>query len=1069
MSLDAQKLADLLTALGTFNAAIRQRLDTKLGANDTAVDSNKLGGMTLAQVQALIGDAAAADLAALSAEFDAFVARTDNPHAVTKAQVGLGDVDNFGTATNVEAVSGLAANKFLTPANLAAFWADKVGTAPETLDTIQELAAALQNNPDALGALQTIAGDNSAAITQLNTDLAAALVTAANDATAKADAAQAAAIAAAALDATAKADAAAVDAKAYTDVRETAIRADVTSGLASKLGALDTAVDSAKLEGLTKAQVIAEAQAGVDLSQVVLKSDDFGVYSVGGQTLTALVAALQAADATNAGSITAVQTALNNFIAAKASSAEAVAGLDDSKYITALSLKAATDAAIAGLVDGAPTALDTLNELALALASEGDAVAALTVVVDTKLNQAQVQAEIAAALVPVDARIDTEKAALQVSIQGVQDSATANAAAIAATNTDVAGVDARVGTLEAAMPSKLEAGDAIGTNTVTFPNATTQVPEQQALDTVVEALRVAVEAAESGAATDLATLQASFNAFVASKATSTEAVAGTDDVKYITSLSAKAAIDAAIDALVGAAPAALDTINELAAALNNDPDIINTLMAQIGTKLDQAQVQAEIDAALSELGVSAPLDMRIGTSGEAQYMLPTPDALSSVGVVHGLIKGSQFGLTGPVGMRLGVVTIYGQLVEPIGTVAADHAAIRREFRSSATGAIYTQNAVVSGAGTVEDPYVYSWGIVKQIADLTSTVLGSKSQNTVGPATLGNKEALIGTSPINANTAFLSEYLSTGVTAVFEVYAGETNDAGGTANGTLVVPGMLAELGSALATEAGLLKVSLSGNGTVISRTFEVENYIYTQKALTTDAVFSAWERVGSMADDSAKLEGQTLAQVIAQAQAGVDMSNVVQKTDDFGQYSVGGSTLTALVAALQAVDTDNADDVIALQNAFNAFVAAKASSAEVIAGTDDAKYTTSLGVKAAVTAAIDALVGAAPAALDTINELAAALNNDPDVINNLTSAIGTKLEANAQAVDSAKLEGKTIADLTASDLDVATGTAVDKFVTPASLKSKTDAQDLGIAANASNISDLMTQLATAFDNAAATL
>ncbi|MNY06150.1 hypothetical protein D3C86_1388950 [compost metagenome] len=316
---------------------------------------------------------------------------------------------------------------------------------------------------------------------------------------------------------------------------------------------------------------------------------------------------------------------------------------------------------------------------------------------------------------------------------------------------------------------------------------------------------------------------------------------------------------------------------------------------------------------------------------------------------------------------------------------------------------------------------------------------------------------------------MSEYLSTGVTAVFEVYAGETNDAGGTANGTLVVPGMLAELGSALATEAGLLKVSLSGNGTVISRTFEVENYIYTQKALTTDAVFSAWERVGSMADDSAKLEGQTLAQVIAQAQAGVDMSNVVQKTDDFGQYSVGGSTLTALVAALQAVDTDNADDVIALQNAFNAFVAAKASSAEVIAGTDDAKYTTSLGVKAAVTAAIDALVGAAPAALDTINELAAALNNDPDVINNLTSAIGTKLEANAQAVDSAKLEGKTIADLTASDLDVATGTAVDKFVTPASLKSKTDAQDLGIAANASNISDLMTQLATAFDNAAATL
>lgn len=38
-----------------------------------------------------------------------------NPHTVTKNQVGLGSVDNFGTASQSEATSGTASNKFMTP------------------------------------------------------------------------------------------------------------------------------------------------------------------------------------------------------------------------------------------------------------------------------------------------------------------------------------------------------------------------------------------------------------------------------------------------------------------------------------------------------------------------------------------------------------------------------------------------------------------------------------------------------------------------------------------------------------------------------------------------------------------------------------------------------------------------------------------------------------------------------------------------------------------------------------------------------------------------------------------
>lgn len=57
----------------------------------------------------------------------AFTQRTDNPHQVTKAQVGLGSVSNFGTSTPAEAITGTATNKFMTPATTAAKVDDSIG------------------------------------------------------------------------------------------------------------------------------------------------------------------------------------------------------------------------------------------------------------------------------------------------------------------------------------------------------------------------------------------------------------------------------------------------------------------------------------------------------------------------------------------------------------------------------------------------------------------------------------------------------------------------------------------------------------------------------------------------------------------------------------------------------------------------------------------------------------------------------------------------------------------------------------------------------------------------------
>lgn len=46
---------------------------------------------------------------------NAHTARTDNPHSVTKTQVGLSNVVNYGVATSEEAISGLSTTKYMTP------------------------------------------------------------------------------------------------------------------------------------------------------------------------------------------------------------------------------------------------------------------------------------------------------------------------------------------------------------------------------------------------------------------------------------------------------------------------------------------------------------------------------------------------------------------------------------------------------------------------------------------------------------------------------------------------------------------------------------------------------------------------------------------------------------------------------------------------------------------------------------------------------------------------------------------------------------------------------------------
>ena len=165
--------------------------------------------------------------------------------------------------------------------------------------------------------------------------------------------------------------------------------------------------------------------------------------------------------------------------------------------------------------------------------------------------------------------------------------------------------------------------------------------------------------------------------------------------------------------------------------------------------------------------------------------------------------------------------------------------------------------------------------------------------------------------------------------------------------------------------------------------------------------------VTGQAADSAKLGGSNRAAVVSEARAGL-----VAKSDDFGQYKVGATELSVLLGALASGET-----LGTLQSAFNAFVAAKATDLEATTGTDDTKYLTAKAANAAIQAAVAELAGTAPEALNTITELAEALSNNPEIITELTTLIGTKLSAvQVQAIVDAAKDQLDLDILAASEL-----------------------------------------------------
>lgn len=490
-------------------------------------------------------------------------------------------------------------------------------------------------------------------------------------------------------------------------------------------------------------------------------------------------------------------------------------------------------------------------------------------------------------------------------------------------------------------------------------------------------------------------------------ATEEEALAGAVD-KYVTAALAVKIAQAKIDEIVGAAPETLDTLAEIATALKNDPDVINTLMSNIGANATAIEALETATAAfeakvLSYFDVDGNANNANLLAGKTldEVLALARDGVDMSNVVLKTDDFSQYMVTLTEGAEAqSIKQVFNDLEAADKAQVAATEALDAKVEQNATA---TTEALALKANQAD---------VDAAVDGINTALSTKVE--VG-------------SNIATNTLLVGEGEGAAEVALSQIIA--DINAAIAAGGAASTEG-LADLQAAL---DAFIAAKATGEEAIAGT--DDAKYI---TALALKAALDALNLAGKLdvdaqAVDSAKLGGKSLEEVIADAQAGVDMSNLVFKTDDMGQYSL------ALASDVEGEPVRTFKQIL---DAFEVTLGEKATAVDL----------------AAEVAAREALDTRLSGEMDAVEARATALED------RATALESDKLDATAQAVDSAKLEGKSIADLTASGEEAAAGVITDKFMTPGTAKEAFDVRWAEKVGSAPETLDTIEEIAAALRN-----
>ena len=361
--------------------------------------------------------------------------------------------------------------------------------------------------------------------------------------------------------------------------------------------------------------------------------------------------------------------------------------------------------AVAALVDSAPGTLDTLNELAAAINDDANAFATLTTSI------AAVQSDVDAN----ETASDNAEAALSTRLDTLEADPT-TATALAAVQADVDANETASDNAEAALSTRLDTLEADPTTATALAAVQADVNQNETDSDAAEAAlsaRINTLEADPTTATALAAVQsdvdqneADADTAIALKAdiasptfTGTPAAPTASAGTNTTQLATTAYVTAAVAALIDSAPGAINTLNELAAALGDDANFSTTITNSIAAVQSDVN-QNETDSDAAEAALSGRLDTLEADPTTATAVAAKLDA-SAVSTFGGTLVDDADAAAARTTLGLGNVDNTTDAGKPVSTAAQTALDLKADLAGPALTGAPTVPTASAGTNTTQ--------------------------------------------------------------------------------------------------------------------------------------------------------------------------------------------------------------------------------------------------------------------------------------------------------------------------------------------------------------------------------
>lgn len=477
--------------------------------------------------------------------------------------------------------------------------------------------------------------------------------------------------------------------------------------------------------------------------------------------------------------------------------------------------------------------------------------------------------------------------------------------------------------------------------------------------------------------------------------------------KVASQQSIKAYVDTEVAAVVASAPAALDTLNELAAALGDDANFATTTSTSLGNRLrvdtnSQGLSATQQGNAVTNLGITASLaEINILDGGLSASDIPNLNASKITAGTFATARIADSAITTAKIADDAVTVAKINGLTDLGSGVVISSAERTKLTGIETSADVTDATNVAAAGAIMDGDFTSNGFMKRTGAGTYTV-DTNTYLTAHPSiSAASSSDNSGRTYIQDITLDSNGHVTGIATATETVVNTDTQltqeQVEDFVNGVIVAG---TNMTKTYDDTAGTLTLSSTGKTQE-----EIEDIVANLVVAGTNVTKTYDDSAGTLTltstDTNTQLSTEQVQDIIGAMVSGNNESNITVTYDDTNGKLDFNSTNTNTQLSNEEVEdvvggmvTGNTETFISVSyedsDGTLDFVVPVLDEDDM--NTNSATHlATQQSIKAYVDTEVAGLVDSAPGALNTLNELAAAINDDATFSATVTTALGNRL------------------------------------------------------------------------------